>query len=123
MPTKPKTEVVTEPTEKSQPQMVEMVRKMMLAALGAAVIAEEEIEALINRLVERGELAEKDGRKLINEAMDKRKTKTATVTDELNKNINDVLHRMNIPTKADIDALGQKIAGLSKKIDELKKTS
>jgi poly(hydroxyalkanoate) granule-associated protein len=123
MPTKPKTEVVTEPTEKSQPQMVEMVRKMMLAALGAAVIAEEEIEALINRLVERGELAEKDGRKLINEAMDKRKTKTATVTDELNKNINDVLQRMNIPTKADIDALGQKIAGLSKKIDELKKTS
>jgi poly(hydroxyalkanoate) granule-associated protein len=123
MPTKPKTEVVTEPTEKSQPQMVEMVRKMMLAALGAAVIAEEEIEALINRLVERGELAEKDGRKLINEAMDKRKTKTATVTDELNKNINDVLQRMNITTKADIDALGQKIAGLSKKIDELKKTS
>jgi poly(hydroxyalkanoate) granule-associated protein len=123
MPTKPKAEVVTEPTEKNQSQMVDMFRKLMLAALGAAAIAEEEIEALVNRLVERGELAEKDGKKLINEAMEKRKNKTATVTDELNKNVNDVLQRMNIPTKADIDALGQKIAGLSKKIDELKKTS
>jgi poly(hydroxyalkanoate) granule-associated protein len=122
MPTKPKVEEVAEPVEKGQSSMVEMVRKMMLAALGAAVIAEEEIEALINRLVEKGELAEKDGKKLISEAMDKRKTKTANLSDEINKNINDVLQRMNIPTKADIDTLGQKINGLSKKIDELKKT-
>lgn len=122
MPTKPKAEVPAESTEKGEPQLVEMVRKLMLATLGAAVIAQEEIEALINKLVERGEIAEKDGKKLMHEMMDKRKTKTADVTEELNKNINDVLQRMNIPTKADIDALGQKIAGLSKKIDELKKT-
>jgi poly(hydroxyalkanoate) granule-associated protein len=122
MPTKPKAEEVAEPVEKGQSSMADMVRKMMLAALGAAVIAEEEIEALINRLVEKGELAEKDGKKLIHEAMDKRKTKTANISDEINKNVNDVLQRMNIPTKADIDTLGQKINGLSKKIDELKKT-
>jgi hypothetical protein len=28
---------------------------------------------------------------------------------------------MNIPTKADVDVLGQKINALSKKVDELKK--
>jgi poly(hydroxyalkanoate) granule-associated protein len=122
MPTKPKAEAPAEPVEKEGSQMVDMVRKMMLAALGAAVIAEEEIEALINRLVERGELAEKDGKKLIHEAMDKRKSKTTNMTEDINKSINDVLQRMNIPTKADIDNLGQKIAGLSKKIDELKKS-
>ncbi|NJD58654.1 MAG: poly(hydroxyalkanoate) granule-associated protein [Anaerolineales bacterium] len=122
MPTKPKAEAPVEPVEKGDSQMVDMVRKMMLAALGAAVIAEEEIETLINRLVERGELAEKDGKKLIHEAMDKRKNKTTNLTEDINKSINDVLQRMNIPTKADIDTLGQKIAGLSKKIDELKKS-
>jgi poly(hydroxyalkanoate) granule-associated protein len=76
---------------------------------------------LVNKLVERGELAEKDGKKLINEMMDKRKTKTADVTGEINKNVENVLTRMSIPTKADVEALGQKINALSKKVDELKK--
>jgi poly(hydroxyalkanoate) granule-associated protein len=121
MPTKPKEEVVDEPKDKNQSQMMEMVRRMFLATIGAAVIAQEEIEALVNRLVERGEIAEKDGKKLINEMMDKRKSKTVDVGDEISKNIEGVLNRMNIPTKADVDVLGQKINALSKKVDELKK--
>ena len=121
MPTKPKEEVVEEPQEKSQHQMTELLRRMFLATIGAAVIAQEEIETLVNKLVERGEIAEKDGKKLINEMMDKRKTKTSDVSGEINKNIETVLNRMNIPTKADVDALGQKISALSKKVDELKK--
>jgi poly(hydroxyalkanoate) granule-associated protein len=122
MPTKPKVEAaVEEPNEKAQSQMAEMVRKVMLATIGAAAIAQEEVEALINRLIERGEIAEKDGKKLMHEMMDKRKSRTMKVEDEINKNISDVLERMNIPTRTDIDALSQKINGLSKKIDELKK--
>jgi poly(hydroxyalkanoate) granule-associated protein len=121
MPTKPKEEVVEEPKEKSQHQMMEMLRRLFLASIGAVVIAQEELEALVNKLVERGELAEKDGKKLMGEMMDKRKTKTADVSGEISKNIESVLSRMNIPTKADVDVLGQKINALSKKVDELKK--
>jgi len=122
MPTKPKEEVVEEPKDKSQHQMMELLRRMFLASIGAAVIAQEEIETLVNKLVERGEIAEKDGKKLIGEMMDKRKTKAADVTVEVNKNVENVLARMNIPTKADVEALGQKINALSKKVDELKKS-
>ena len=121
MPTKPKEEVVETPKEESQHQMSEMLRRLFLAAVGAVAIAQEELEALVNKLVERGEIAEKDGKKLINEMMDKRKTKTADVTGEINKNVENVLTRMSIPTKADVEALGQKINALSKKVDELKK--
>ena len=122
MPTKPKVEEVFEESkDKSQSQMMEMVRRMFLATIGAAVIAQEEIEALVNRLVDRGEIAEKDGKTLIHEMMEKRKTKTADVSGEISKNIESVLQRMNIPSKADVDTLSQKISALSKKIDELKK--
>jgi poly(hydroxyalkanoate) granule-associated protein len=122
MPTKPKVVgAAAEAAEKSQSQMTELVRKVLLATIGAAAIAQEEIEALINRLVERGEIAEKDGKKLMHEMMDKRKSKTSKMEDEVSKNIEGVLNRMNIPSKADVEALSEKIAGLSKKIDELKK--
>jgi poly(hydroxyalkanoate) granule-associated protein len=121
MPTKPKEEVVEEPKDKSQHQMMELLRRLFLASIGAAVVAQEEIETLVNKLVERGEIAEKDGKTLIHEMMDKRRTKTADVTVEINKNVENVLARMNIPTKADVEALGQKINALSRKVDDLKK--
>jgi poly(hydroxyalkanoate) granule-associated protein len=124
MPTKPKVEgAAGETADKNQSQMTELVRKVLLATIGAAAIAQEEIEALINRLVERGEIAEKDGKKLMHEMMDKRKGKTSKMEDEVSKNLESILNRMNIPSKADVEALSQKIAGLSKKIDELKKPS
>jgi poly(hydroxyalkanoate) granule-associated protein len=112
MPTKPKVEEAPAEGAKSEAALTEMLR----------VIAQEEIEALVNKLVERGEIAEKDGKKLVHEMMDKRKSKTQEVEEEVNKNIKDVLERMNIPTKSDIDTLSQKISALSKKIDDLKKT-
>jgi poly(hydroxyalkanoate) granule-associated protein len=120
MPTPPKTKEV-EPEEKSQSQMRDMLRKVLMATIGAAAIAQEEIEALVNKLIERGELAEKDGKSLIHEMMEKRKSRTEKIEDEVSKNIADVLKKMNIPSKADVEVLNQKITGLSKKIDELKK--
>ena len=122
MPTNPKVkETAGESTEASQSHMMEMLRRVLLATIGAAVIAQEEIEALVNRLVERGEIAEKDGKKLMHELMDKRKSKTTKVEEDISKNLEGVLDRMNIPSKADVEALSQKITALSKKIDELKK--
>jgi polyhydroxyalkanoate synthesis regulator phasin len=123
MPTKPKAPApVEEPKEKSQSVMFGLVRKAVLATIGAAAIAQEELEALIDRLVERGEIAEQDGKKLVSELMDKRKTKTAGIEEEVNKNLENVLQRMNIPSKADVEELGEKINTLSKKVDELKKS-
>jgi poly(hydroxyalkanoate) granule-associated protein len=123
MPTKAKVEeTVVEPPEKEQSMLFGLLRKTVMATIGAAVIAEEEIVALINRLVERGEIAEKDGKKLIAEMFEKRKGKATKVETEINKNVQGFLERLDIPTKADVDVLSQKISALSKKIDELKKT-
>jgi poly(hydroxyalkanoate) granule-associated protein len=123
MPTKPKVEETAgEPEEKTQSQMMGMIRRAFLATIGAVAIAQEEIEALINRMVERGEIAEEDGKKLIHEMKDKRKSKTAEVEDEIGKSLEGVLKRMNIPSKSDVEVLSQKISTLSKKIDELKKS-
>ena len=55
MPTKPKTEeVVEEPKDKNEAPLTDMLRRVMLATIGAVAIAQEELEAFVNRLVERG---------------------------------------------------------------------
>jgi poly(hydroxyalkanoate) granule-associated protein len=123
MPTKPKAQEVAEETkDKDQFQMFGLLRHVLLAAIGAVVIAEEEIEALVNRMIERGEIAEKDGKKLVRELMDKRKVKTVELDEQIKKDIQAGLERINVPTKADIEDLSQKITALSAKIDDLKKS-
>ncbi len=123
MPTKPKAaEAVEEPKDKGEHPMYETLRRVLLASIGAAAIAQEEADAFVDRLVERGEIAEKDGKKLVKEMVEKRKSRSGKMEEEINKHLEHVLDRMNIPTKADVEALSQKIAALSKKIDDLKKS-
>jgi len=40
---------------------------------------------------------------------------------EINKQVEELMTSMNVPTKDDIDALGKKISDLDKKVSELKK--
>lgn len=100
---------------------LESARKVLMAGIGAFALAQEEIEDFVNRLIERGEIAEKDGRKLVREMMDKRKKEAEKAEDEITKRVESVMERMSVPTKADIEALGEKITQLTKKVEELKK--
>jgi poly(hydroxyalkanoate) granule-associated protein len=102
-------------------------RRVLLASVGAVVLAQEEIEDFVNRLVEKGEIAEKDGKKLVKDILERRKKETAKVEKEVDDRIESivekVLGRMNVPTKSDIDALSKKIGELSQKVEDLKKPS
>ena len=96
-------------------------RKAMLATIGAISLAQEELDVFTDKLVERGEIAEQDGKRLMSEMLERRKKDAKKAEGELDKRTEDLLNRMNVPTKADIDALSAKITTLSKKVDELKK--
>jgi poly(hydroxyalkanoate) granule-associated protein len=116
--------VVEEPaTEAERGPLYEATRKVLLAGMGAMALAQEEVEQFVGKLVERGEIAEKEGKKLVHEAMDKRKKETKKAEGELDKRMEELLARMNVPSKSDIDALSAKITALTKKVDELKKES
>ena len=115
----------TEATEKTETvdriSLFEASRKVLLAGIGAVALAQDEIEDFIGKLVERGEIAEQDGKRLFSEIMDKRKKGADKAEDEFTKRVEEILDRMNVPTKDDINKLGQKITNLTKKVDELKK--
>jgi len=107
---------------KERKAILEASRKVLLASIGAVALAQDEVEDFVDRLIERGEIAEKDGRKLIREVMDRRKKEGEQAEGEMDKRVQGILDRMNVPTKSDIEALGEKITLLSKKVEELKKS-
>lgn len=101
--------------------LLQMARKVLLAGVGAVALAQEEAEAFVKKLIERGEIAEKDGEKLLHEMRERRREVASRAEEELTRRLEKVLTKMNVPTRADIETLSERIAALSRKIDELKK--
>jgi poly(hydroxyalkanoate) granule-associated protein len=106
---------------KSNAPILEASRKILLAAVGAMSLTQEAVEDFVEKLIERGEIAEKDGRSLVREIAERRSKNIKTAEEHLYQHFDHLLKKMNIPTKKDIEALNEKVVELTRKIDELKK--
>ena len=102
--------------------LYEVSRRLLLAAIGAATLAQDELEDFVRRLVERGEIAEKDGKSLVKEILEKRNITKHEIEIKAHKRIHDALDHWNIPTREDINDLSEKITALTQKVEELRKS-
>lgn len=100
---------------------IHITRKVLLASIGAVALAQDEIEDFVNNLVERGEIAEKEGKNLMQEIIERKKKHFSSDEETISDWIKDILNRMDIPTKSDFDDLNQKLSTLSKNVDDLMK--
>ncbi len=64
-----------------------IVRRVLLAGVGAAALAEEEIQEFLQRLVERGEIAEQERDSLAAEILDKSRNNLKRVTSLFNSQV------------------------------------
>jgi poly(hydroxyalkanoate) granule-associated protein len=111
-----------EQAKKEHSPFFEAARKVLLASVGVVAVAQDELEDFVEKLIDRGEIAEKDGKKLLREMMEKRKKRSQEVEVEMSRKVRETMERMNIPTRGDLEKLTSSIAALSKKIDELAKS-
>ncbi|MCB0206086.1 MAG: phasin family protein [Anaerolineae bacterium] len=127
-------EMVAE-SKASNVSMVAMVRKVLQAGVGAFALSVDEVEEFVAKLVERGEIAEQDGRKLISDVLARRRTDAEAATEKvqehterqwsraesiLDQQIDNILARLNVPSKTDIEALSDKVSELAEKVDALR---
>lgn len=116
-------EIIENETTEEGNLLLDGLRRVLMAGIGVAVLAQEEIEDFVTRLVDRGEIAENDGRSLISDVLEQRKQEiqnnTRKVSDGMDRRVEGVLNSLNVPTKSDISSLSEQISELSKKVDEL----
>lgn len=105
--------------------VVKAARTAFLAGVGTVALGKEEVESMVERLVEKGEVAQKDSRKRMEGMFERRRKEVTKAEDKveglLDQRIESVLNAMNIPSKNDIDSLSRKIGSLSRKVSELDK--
>ena len=104
--------------------LFEGIRRLLLASIGAVAMTRDETETFVNKLVERGELAQKDAEKLLREVRSRvreGRPQVQKVGERVGQGMEDFLNRMNIPSKRDIDDLSARIAQLAARVEELRK--
>jgi poly(hydroxyalkanoate) granule-associated protein len=110
------------------PPIVELMRRLLLASIGAVAMTYDEAEKFIARLVDRGELAQKDGEKVLNEVMGRFRQVSASESQnvaeaekKMESGLENLFGRLNIPSKHDIDDLNARLAQLAARIEELQR--
>ena len=107
-----------------------LVRRVLLASIGAMALSAEEVSELLARLAERGEIAEADMQKLLAEiraASRKREAEITKARDELTSkaevaledSVETILQRLNVPKKVELEELSRKIGHLNDKVTRL----
>lgn len=108
-----------------------LARKILLVSLGAIALSAEETAEFMERLVERGEMAEADLQKLITEFRERGKSHEEEFSkmsqdtfrragDALEERVESILVQLNVPTKSDIEELSAKITILNERVSALR---
>ncbi len=119
-------------------QLNEAVRRTILAGIGMVAVSMEELDKFIKRMAERGEVAQKDADKVVNQVMEQIRAvqpgstppmagegvqaTAENVRSSFESNIEQFLNRLNIPSQRDIDELSARVAQLTARVEELRRT-
>ncbi|MGC9364934.1 MAG: phasin family protein [Fidelibacterota bacterium] len=92
--------------------MVDLLKKVMLAGLGAFAITKEKAEEIVDELIKKGELTEDKRLKTVQDLLDKAREQEDALNAKVAATVKNVLEKLDLPTRKDI-------ARLEKKIDQL----
>ena len=96
--------------------MLEPLRKLLLAGLGAVDLTEEKLKAVFDDLVARGEVGEKEARELISGWAKRAGEQRAKIQQQVDEAVHRALERMGVSHRADLDKLEARIADLERRV-------
>jgi len=95
--------------------VAEVIKKAMLAGLGA----QEKAREFVDELVKAGELSKSEGASLVKEWASKAEESTRDMDHKVKAAISGAFEKLNIPTRDDLEKLEKKIQGISARLSKL----
>ncbi|MGB9723315.1 MAG: phasin family protein [Chloroflexia bacterium] len=110
------------PKGKEAPEdLFDLTRRVLLAGVGAVALAHDEVHAFLDRLVERGELAQKQARDLLKEIGEKREGRLQKARTRLRERLGGLLEALDVPRRSDLEALEKRLERLTAQVEALLK--
>jgi polyhydroxyalkanoate synthesis regulator phasin len=92
--------------------MFELVRKSMLAGVGLALKAWDEVEDLAKEVAEQGKMTEQEGRKFIDDIQNRYDDAQRKLEERVEKSVKDLLKKADVVTQDELKALKKEIREL-----------
>jgi|SRR5688572_4018329 len=92
--------------------MADLLRKGFLLGVGAALAGKEKLDAKLKELVAKGEITPQQAKDLIQRFVDKGEAKSNEWNEKNQENMQKKVNDLGLATKADVDALKQRISHL-----------
>ncbi|MBU1274188.1 MAG: hypothetical protein KJ720_02335 [Proteobacteria bacterium] len=100
--------------------MLETVKNLMLAGLGAAVLTKEKAMDFMKQAVERGELSASEAEKVAEEVVAESKRQAKAWGDTLNQAAREAAANLDLASREELEALSARVAQLEKELAEIK---
>lgn len=92
--------------------MIDLIKKGMLASVGAAVVTKEGAEKALNELVEKGKISTGEAREAADKIVEQGREEFEKTRGDLDKLFEDMLHRAKFATQSDYVKLEARVTAL-----------
>jgi len=96
--------------------MIDLVKKTMLAGVGLAVVTKDKVLESLDELVAKGRLTKEEAASLSEKIVEEGKAETEKAKTEAGKLFTEMLHRANVVTQDQYDALAARVTELEGKL-------
>ncbi len=93
----------------------DFIKNMLYMAVGYASIEKEKIEQFTKDLTEKGKLTEEEGKKMINELIQRSKEVKEDIEGKIENVSKEIYETLHLATKEEIEVLKQRISDLEAK--------
>jgi len=92
--------------------MIDLIKKTVLAGIGATVTTKEKIEGLLNEYVEKGKLSANEAKSLADRIVEDGKQEFEQAKTDLSHRFNDLLKKSNLATRDELAKLEKRLHAL-----------
>ncbi len=92
--------------------MLEILRKGYLIGIGLASLTREKVEEVVDELVRRGEVAEKDRPRIVEDLVTRMRDEQKRLSNTVRETVQRVVGEMGVPTRQQLDELRQRLEKL-----------
>ncbi|MDL2322167.1 hypothetical protein LJC47_07495 [Desulfosarcina sp. OttesenSCG-928-B08] len=96
--------------------MFELVKKSMLAGVGLALKAWDEVEVLAREVTEQGKMTEAEGRKFVSELQARYEDAQKKLEERVERSVKELLKKADVVTQDELKGLKKEIRDLKKLI-------
>ena len=94
--------------------MFDLIKKSMFIGIGLALKTKDEVQELGRELIKKEEMTENEGRKFIDDLVDRYDEAKAEIEEKIDESVKEFLTKMNLVTQEDFQKVQKDIKKLKK---------